>query len=245
MLESDAPSYIHRSMAEVSTEMVFHYKGTFDELKENDSRQASFLAGVQGPSDKIKRFSTNESFGIFGVYFYPHAVPLICGIDATELTNQMTDLRALFGQSGDEIEERIMLAPTFGDRVEIMTNFLEPHFIRHQLTKQSISKAVNYVIESHGQVRIEILANRFAMSERQFERRFKSCAGFSPKLFSRIARFHFAMQHFGNTEKSLSSIAHECGYYDQSHFIHEFKQFSGHNPKLFFREEVEGNVWRN
>src|SRR5688572_31752113 len=74
VLESDDPSYTHRSMADVCAEMVFHYKGRFDELIDGKC-ESSTLSAVQGPSTRIRRFGINRTFGIFGVYLYPYSIP--------------------------------------------------------------------------------------------------------------------------------------------------------------------------
>lgn len=243
ILESETVGYVHRSMADVCAEMVFHYKGEFDELLE-EKVEPCFRSGVQGQSDNIKRFSINRGFGIFGVYFYPHTIPLIARVCATDLTNKMIDLQSLLGKTGRELEERMMLAPSNSERVSIITKFLEHTLVHHTVSNRSMLKAANYIIDTNGQVRVENLAERFSLSQRQFERTFKKHTGFSPKLFSRIVRFHSTMQHYGHRDKSLTEIAHACGYYDQSHFIHEFRQFSGHDPKSYFFKTAEGNVWR-
>jgi transcriptional regulator GlxA family with amidase domain len=73
------------------------------------------------------------------------------------------------------------------------------------------------------------------LARRQFERRFKECTGFPPALFQRIARFQrtYRMLEDG-TATSLTDIALAGGYFDQSHFIREFKRFSGLNPRDYF-----------
>ena len=92
---------------------------------------------------------------------------------------------------------------------------------------------------------VQEMAGRAFLSTRQFERNFKQFAGFSPKLYSRIIRFQAAMQQYGNKAMSLTAIAYECGYYDQSHFIHDFKEFSGHHPHHYFSGNAEGTEWRD
>ncbi|WP_350340143.1 helix-turn-helix domain-containing protein [Paraflavitalea speifideaquila] len=52
--------------------------------------------------------------------------------------------------------------------------------------------------------------------------------------------FQEALQQYGSTFKSLTDIAYECGYYDQSHFIHDFKEFSGYHPGQYFKGRPEG-----
>ncbi len=75
---------------------------------------------------------------------------------------------------------------------------------------------------------------------RQFERKFKQFSGFSPKLFSRIIRFQSAIKKYDDKKMPLTEIAYECGYYDQSHFIHDFKEFSGYSPMQYFSGKAEG-----
>jgi transcriptional regulator GlxA family with amidase domain len=93
-------------------------------------------------------------------------------------------------------------------------------------------------------VNIFNFADNYCLSLRQFQRRFKELSGFPPKLYARIIRFGAAMQRYGNNFRSLTDIAYECGYYDQSHFIHDFKEFSGYHPKQYFSGRTEGIEWR-
>ena len=230
-------------MADVCAEMVFHYQGRFDELTNGKSENSS-LTAVQGPSLQIRRFKTDHPFGIFGVYLYPYSIPLLFDMPSTELYNQMPDLVSLMGAKGKILEEKIMLASDNNARVKIMTGFLEERLQKRQQNQHPVFSAIQYVIQSQGQIRIEALASQHFISHRQFERKFKEYSGLSPKLFSRIVRFHNACQHFGQSTRSLTELAYECGYYDQSHFIHDFKEFSGFHPKQYFSGITEGTEWR-
>jgi AraC-like DNA-binding protein len=77
---------------------------------------------------------------------------------------------------------------------------------------------------------MENVASRFGISARYMQQLFVQYTGLSPKLYSQINRFQNSLQlvRAGNT--SLTSIAYECGYSDQSHFIKEFKAFTGYTP---------------
>ena len=65
--------------------------------------------------------------------------------------------------------------------------------------------------------------------------------GFPPKLYSRITRFQAALGEYGSG-KSLTDIAYDCGYYDQSHFINDFREFSGYNPKVYFSGQLKAPI---
>jgi transcriptional regulator GlxA family with amidase domain len=94
-------------------------------------------------------------------------------------------------------------------------------------------------------VDVNALAGKCFLSRRQFERNFKACSGFSPKLYTRIIRFQAAAKEYGMQYQSLTDIAYRCGYYDQSHFIHDFKEFSGFHPKEYFYGKPEGLDYRD
>src|ERR1700760_836190 len=67
-------SYVYRSIADTCAEMVFHYRGPFNELT-NTYQPRNWRAGIHFQTNRYTRFETRESFGIFGAYIYPFAVP--------------------------------------------------------------------------------------------------------------------------------------------------------------------------
>ena len=221
-------------MADGCAEMLFHYKGVFDEITIPNRVERSFTSGLHGPSQNYRRFTTNESFGIFGVYLYPFAIPGLFSIPTCELSDQAPDLDTLFGMEGRSLDEKMMLAKNNSRRVVILSSFLERKILANNKTQPAFSSVISDIIHSRGLAPVNELAKRSFLSVRQFERNFKLFSGFSPKLYSRIIRFQTATQQYGNVKKSLTDIAYDCGYYDQSHFIHDFKQFSGYHPKQYF-----------
>lgn len=230
-------------MADTCVEMVFHYKGRFSEINDGKTEETT-LTSLQGPASKIKRFTISESFGIFGVYFFPYSLPLLFGIQASDLVNQLPDLSTSLGQDGSMLEEQMMMAADTPERVKIMTAFLEKRLSKTTNQEHRVISIIQEVLTTKGNISIGRASESAFLSRRQFERKFKEFAGLPPKLFMRIVRFQAACNHFSNNIKSLTAIAHECGYYDQSHFIHDFKQFSGHCPRQFFSAEAEGTEWR-
>jgi AraC-like DNA-binding protein len=230
-------------MADSCAEMVFHYKGVFSDPVEPNAVQS--LSILQAPSREHRRYTTNESFGIFGVYLYPFVIPQLSGVSSLELAGKTMSLDLIARCDGKELEELIMLAPSTAARVEILTAFLEKKFASNQTKDTRIQQAIRHVIHTNGANTIEALAREFNISRRQFERKFKEHSGFNPKLYSRIIRFQSALRQYGDSSRNLTDIAYDCGYYDQSHFIHDFKAFSGYHPKQFFSYRAEGVEWRD
>lgn len=236
--------YIHRAMADGSVELLFHYNGVFNELITDDKTIKSYTAGLDGQSQKMRRYAINTNFGIFGVYMYPFALPDLFQIPASELTNQSIDLKTLLGKNENGLEEKINLAKSTAERVEIITHFLEQRITKISNQVPGVFETINTIIHSNGLIDINQLAEKNFLSRRQFERNFKEFSGFSPKVFSRIIRFQNVLKEYDNKTKSLTQIGLDAGYSDQSHFIREFKEFSGYTPKEYFINKGEGTDWK-
>lgn len=243
-LESDRP-YTHFGMASVCPELVFHYKGKFDEKDISGNIFPSFTAGLQAQSRNTKTFNTDTAFGIFGVYFFPQAIPMLFGFSAAELSDRMEDLETLTGRQGVDLEERIALAKDHTARAVLLDEFLFQKLVSRKQIFLPVFDAIHALISKSGMASVKEIAGNYYLSERQLERQFLHYTGFGPKLFTRIVRFHNAIEYYGSKEKSLTDIAHECGYYDQAHFIHDFKSFSGQHPRQFFSGKSASTVWRD
>jgi AraC-like DNA-binding protein len=214
------------------TELLFHYQGNFSELLAGDRIQSSFVTGIHAQTNQYRRFITNGPFGIFGVYLYPHAIPALFGIPGSELTNHLPDLLSLLKQSERDIDDSTLSAKDNEERYRLITKFLENKVKRFE--RPEIAFAVKTIVDCKGQLSIKQLSSHCHTSLRQFERNFTKQIGFTPKLFSRIIRFNSVLGQSNSTKKSLTEIAHHFGYYDQSHFIQDFREFSGYNPSTYF-----------
>ncbi len=235
----DGQEYHYRSMADGLAGIVFHIKGQFHEVKPNPFlRQADSMVHAQ--TAKFRRFVTYENFIVFGAYLYPTALPLLFGHSATSLSDEMPDLIALAGKSGRVLQSKILDCKSDFERIRVLQAFLE-HRISKVAAQPSLgSQLVDQMILAKGQLRISDLAENAGLSVRSLERKFKSAAGFSPKRFARILRFQSAIGQYQSRFEDLTSLGLECGYYDQAHFIHDFKEFSGYTPSQYFLGSPEG-----
>ena len=238
----EGQSYVYRSLADGCAELIFHYKGLFSEP---DVQGNPFYAGLAAQTKEYKRYITQEAFGIFGAYLYPFAIPLLFNIPAYELTGEMPDLVTLLGNEGRVLQDTILQAPGNHQRSIILGNYLEKKLQNRFSEHDAVFSAIRHVIQAEEISNIPALSGMFCMSERTLERKFKDFAGLSPKLLFRISRFKSTLNDYGNQTRSLTEIAHACGYYDQSHFISEFKSFSGYHPRQYFHGRPEGVEWRD
>ncbi|NNC45774.1 MAG: AraC family transcriptional regulator, partial [Winogradskyella sp.] len=84
---------------------------------------------------------------------------------------------------------------------------------------------------------IKDLPSRLCISKRQLEREFKEKIGISPKHYLRITRINEVIRLLNEKQVfDLTSITYHCGYFDQSHFIKDFKRITGQKPTIFIKE---------
>lgn len=243
VFEYDVPEgqpYVYRSMADGCAEMVFHYRGDFSEVDSTDYHPAVLHA----QTNRHRRFLTHGSFGIFGAYLYPTALPQLFGLSSSAFSNQMPQLTDFLGAEGRFLTEQIMTAPSHKQRVQLLSEFLQQRLGEREQEETAAHVAVKHIIRVNGQVDVASLASRICLSTRQFERKFKEFSGFSPKIYTRIIRFQRALTEYGNKQLNMTEIAYQCGYYDQSHFIHDFREFSGYHPRQYFSGRPEGIEYR-
>ncbi|QEC51215.1 AraC-like DNA-binding protein [Anseongella ginsenosidimutans] len=212
----------YHSTANTNTELVFAF---------NPGTQPAFSV-LQGHTANYSCIETGGLSEIFGVSLYSDAIPYFFEVSASDLGNQYIDLHEIMRSDADLIAHRLANSNRFNQRVEIMTQYLKLKFDSNRKTDLSIINAIKKMRELRGQVNIKNLAKESLLSQKQFERRFRSFAGFNPKLYSRILRFEsslFPCHHYaGFTNKAL-----DLGYYDQAHFINDFKEFSGFSPSNY------------
>ena len=239
-------TYTYRSMADGCAELVFHYNAKFSQITGDGATNESFAAGLHAQSQRFRRFTVEKSFGVFGVCLYPFAIPRFFSLPASDLSNRLPDIENLLGSDGKELEEKMMLAANNFERAKIVSVSLEKRLDKNVKELSPITSAVRQIIDGGQAMNVEQTARDYSLSTRQFERKFKEFSGFGPKLFSRIARFHSAVSRYDETDKrqSLTGIGYDCGYYDQSHFINDFREFSGFSPKEYFSGQAEGFDWK-
>lgn len=229
---TSAQPFILRTLANGCPELIFHYHGEFNELLAGKHQDDSFRAGVHGQTDQFRRFIVKDSFGIFGVFLFPYALKTVFGIPASAFTNELPALHSILGGQEDGLTERIICAKGTNERVELISKFLLRR--KNIPARKEIAFAVRQIIDQCGNVNVSALSEQCFISHRQFERNFKEHTGFSAKTFSRIIRFNSLLGNYKREEISLTQVALDFGYYDQSHFIHDFKLFSGYSPGTYF-----------
>ncbi|WP_308992445.1 helix-turn-helix transcriptional regulator [Mariniflexile litorale] len=218
-----------------STNLVigFQYKGQLTSLK-NDTENKLASAGITGISDSYKIFKGSKNIGTILVYFTEVGFAHFYSNPVNELFNLSISLDDIFHQSKvNEIEEKLTMATTDEQRIIITEYFLLSQ-LKDIETDKLIIEAIRLIYLNKGLIRIKELNEKLHISQSPFEKRFRKIVGTTPKKFTSIVRFNNILDSLNKTQ-SLTEIGYENNFFDQAHFIKNFKQFTGETPENFKR----------
>ncbi|WP_027067508.1 helix-turn-helix domain-containing protein [Maribacter sp. Hel_I_7] len=175
----------------------------------------------------------------FAIRFYPYGFANFVTMPIKDLANKETPIELLFGAyTTKELEQKIIQATDTKQRIEIIENFLLEK-LKDKITIDNIVKqTVEALLSSNGTESITTILKEDLSKRRQLERNFKKQIGISPKQLGKVIRLQTALKMLLNKKKdNLTNIAYESEYFDQAHFIKDFKEFTGINPKEFLGNE--------
>ncbi|MEQ8945957.1 MAG: helix-turn-helix domain-containing protein [Balneola sp.] len=213
--------------------------------------------------DNIKRYTTQDKFilqpramvlgqiiepfyieptgyvNTFAVRFYPYGFANFVSIPIKDLANKETPLELLFeANTAKELEQNMIQATESEQRIKIIENFLLEMLNDKTIIDNIVKKTVDALLSSNGTESITTILKEDLSKRRQLERNFKKQIGVSPKQLGKVIRLQTALKMLLNKKMdNLTNIAYESEYFDQAHFIKDFKEFTGINPKDFLGNE--------
>ncbi|XGA66755.1 helix-turn-helix transcriptional regulator [Duganella sp. BuS-21] len=197
-----------------------------------DGGQPGFAVGMMSKAILV---ASERAVRTLAVRFKPGMAGPFLATPLNVLTDQRADIDLLWGRSDadrltdalwtSEAPERTLLA------------LIEQELLQRLRTAATagtplVQRALQALDGSAGVLRVEDLAQQLRVSRQHLAAQFRAHVGLSPKLYARICRFRRAtapLQH----EPDWSGLAAECGYFDQSHLIHDFQELAGSTPERF------------
>lgn len=171
---------------------------------------------------------------MMGVRFSPCGLAAFTRMPLEEFTDIRINASELDMLFDDRFAEMLCEKESLRERIHLIERHLLARLPGIRQVDPQIMLATDLIVQSNGMLPILQLTDRVYMGQRQFERKFKHTTGYTPKEFSRITKFRYATKVLRSIKgEDMQQLAINCGYYDPSHFIKEFRRLSGSNPSSF------------
>lgn len=199
--------------------------------KEPDNALSCHGAHLLGPRNRPFFVRQNGIVHVVGVRFRHGGFAAFSEVPMTMLTNSVVAGDQVFGNGIIELTERIY---------ENVPNTKQAALIQHFLTQRIHNEAdirpmlqlISWVRESDP-LSLTTVTEQTGIHYKKLERVFSRYTGYNPKNFTRVIRFYKALKEMNAKPCSLTGIGLNGGYYDQPHFIREFRAFTGQTPSQF------------
>jgi AraC-like DNA-binding protein len=194
---------------------------------------------ISGAHSRYQIIDTAEQASVIGVHFRPGGAFPFLGMPAGELRDITVSLEDLWGAAAADLRDRLLDAVTPKARLAVLERFLveqlAPGFDRHAAVRFALHQ---FMLQPHVTTVAEV-TDRIGLSPKRFIQVFRDETGFTPKVFCRIRRFQQALDRMeGRRSVEWTDVALESGYFDQAHFNHDFRAFSGINPSTYLVQQT-------
>lgn len=198
----------------------------------------AYIIGQSTAYTIISGIQENDG-NIIGVKFKPLGLAKITGINMALLAGGVINAEEIWGEEVKWLCEAMQEVGTVEKIIVVLEQFIKKQLRATQLhyRAECVEGAISLMQKHRGNISINKLQYLTNVERKTLERAFMNFHGITPKVYSQIIRFNTAVQLI-NKDFNLTEISHNLDYFDQSHFIKEFKKFSGYTPTTF-KETIE------
>lgn len=222
------------------TELIFNYREVYQsQIGGHWSLQSpNLLAG------QLRTFFYLQNTGTTGsvaIKLKPAALTQLFGLSMDQYVDQIEDLDAIPHPALKALTVQITNAVDLkhAQQANVIKQLLDNYLISlvQTATANPLKQPLDLIFRLNGIVTVAEMATAANLSERQLERLFKKYIGLSPKYYARIIRFNYIFELIKSKQLTWAEVVYQSGYYDQSHFIRNFKAFTGEDPSSYYFEQ--------
>lgn len=222
---------VYKILPSTSLVIGFQYKGRLTHFIDGVEAPLNRM-GITGIQDRFTLFRNTSHVGTVLVYFSEIGAAAFLKVPVHELFDERVSLDTFIPPSVlERFEDKLAQASDDKQRIKAVETFLISQ-LNDSATDLLVLSAVRQIYQTKGLIRIKHLAERLNSSQSPLEKRFRKIVGASPKKFASIVRFQSVLTDYSPT-LNLTETAYALGYYDQAHFIKDFRHFTGDTPEKF------------
>lgn len=173
---------------------------------------------------------------LVGIHFKPGGAYPFLNFPLSELHNQIVSANAIWGDFAAELYEQLNAATSAQTRLALFEQLLLTRLSETPKGLNAVRYGVGEIARSNGALSIKALRDHMGISQNHLLTQFNRMVGISPKTLARLYRLKHTLHSIVPTQAvDWTQIAHQAGYYDQAHFIKDFREFTGYSPTNYLR----------
>ncbi len=236
------PSHsIDRFLPDGNTEIIIELTGRPQYIYDNQTlreKQVCKKAWASGVRTEYISIPSGKETAMLVICFKKGMAYPFFPFPMDEMTDRVVNTDLIWGAEFEMLREQLLEEKEAEIRFTITENFLTDHYLSKVEVNRCVTYAVDRIVSQPDQISLGSLYDRIGYSRKHFTGMFKSHIGVTPKAYAKILRFQKAIAEIEANEKiNWAAIAHDSGFYDQAHFIHDFKYFSGFTPKDYLNRK--------
>jgi len=237
---------LERVLPDGSMELIINLRDearhVFDSVTHRP-RRSYHGSWFSGPHSKFIIIDTAPDASMIGAHFRPGGASAFTGLPLDEVRNSVVDLDAVWTDGPRSLRDQLLEAATPFAKFRILEEALLAHWRKVAPRHRAVLYALEHFTRQPQGITVGKVTNEIGLSPRRFIEVFTGQVGMTPKMFCRVRRFQQVLNEIRHSRNVVwTDIAADCGYYDQAHFINDFKEFCGVTPGDYLEEcPVEPN----
>lgn len=221
-------------------EMIFHFGDLYKQYMRSGKAVIQPRCCVFGQLTAPLEIEPVGVTGIFSVRFHPDGFLPFSDLPIKDYENKAVPLELAFKESGQQLAEEVSDTRSPEKKIEIIESFLLKKLKKPDTIDKIIHSTLQTIFDSNGQLSVDMLSEQLKIHRKKLERKFSTSVGISPKQLSKIIRIQSTLKRmYEKKHTTLTNLAYDGEYYDQAHFIKDFKEFTGVTPKQFYSENLK------
>jgi len=226
--------YMPRVLPGVGMDFFLHYKSPFKVEGKGQLPSSHIIYSGERSCNILPM----KDVGFIAIRFRAAMFKNFTEIPFSQLANSYLDVENIWGHNGKNILRSIRNSQNVNDVIKELELSLMKLLNRHKKRNATWGHVIHELYHNHSDIKLSELSQELNISYRHFRRKFIEETGFTPKHFQKLARFHATLKPLLiGKEKKYLSAALGNGYFDQTHFIKEFRSFTNTTPTDFLQEK--------
>ncbi|MCF0064297.1 AraC family transcriptional regulator [Dyadobacter chenwenxiniae] len=245
LFESDSDAeFVDTVFPSGDMEMIFNLGGGVWETSVDDEFRINPKIELWGQVTKPLQIRSKGKHSMLGIRFFTHSAAYFLNEEMGVFNDQVLDLAYIIGDPVKILHAQMLETADIKSKIGLIEDFLIRKLISNERKTDKIEKVgsiLRTIKNNYSDTNLSLVASKYNVTPRYMHKLIQQCTGLSPKSFNKISRFQLSLKMLSAKAQPLTSIAYDCGYFDQSHFIRDFKSFTGQTPSAYMENMTPVN----